>query len=240
MLTETSIKAAKPKEKRYTLFDTGGLYIEIAPNGGKWWRFRYKDNGKTKVLSLGTYPDISLKNARVKRDEMRTQVSKGETPQPETNKKLLSPLFNDIADEWLAFKTKTWAARTRTSRMSFIRRLKEYMQDKCIADLGVRDFLRLFRQFEAQKQYVSTRIMSGICSQIMRYAVLSEYIESNPISEISALLVNAKTGHYATLLEPDAILVIVLLDGIYMSPLNATWPALDPVMPLTKSSRFDT
>ena len=79
-LTDTSIRSAKPKDKTFRLFDSGGLYLEINPAGGKWWRWKYRVGGKEKRLSLGVYPDVSLKFAREKRDTARRQLAKGIDP----------------------------------------------------------------------------------------------------------------------------------------------------------------
>jgi Arm DNA-binding domain len=70
-LTDTAIRNAKPGSKPTRMFDGGGLYLEVAPRGGKWWRLKYRYGGKGKRLSLGVYPDVSLKNARQRRDEAR-------------------------------------------------------------------------------------------------------------------------------------------------------------------------
>lgn len=79
-LSDTVIKSAKPKDKPYKLADSGGMYLEIAPRGGKWWRLKYRSAGKEKRISLGTYPDVSLKDAREKRDAARKQIAAGIDP----------------------------------------------------------------------------------------------------------------------------------------------------------------
>lgn len=79
-LTDTRIKAAKPTDKVYKIYDAEGLYIEVPPNGSKRWRFKYRINGKEKRISLGIYPEIGLKDAREKRDEARRQVAAGRDP----------------------------------------------------------------------------------------------------------------------------------------------------------------
>jgi hypothetical protein len=79
-LTDTFIRAAKAKERPYRLFDGGGLYLEIAPSGGKWWRFKYRFAGKEKRLSFGVYPDVALKEARDKRDVNRKLLANGVDP----------------------------------------------------------------------------------------------------------------------------------------------------------------
>jgi hypothetical protein len=79
-LTETALKAIKPKEKPYTVSDERGLYIEVFPTGGMIWRFRYQLNGKTEKITLGKYPALTLKNARIKRDEAAQAGAMGHSP----------------------------------------------------------------------------------------------------------------------------------------------------------------
>lgn len=67
-LTDTTLRTAKPQKKQYKLYDEGGLFIIVAPSGGKWWRLKYRYDGKEKLISLGTYPATSLKDARKERD----------------------------------------------------------------------------------------------------------------------------------------------------------------------------
>ena len=73
-LSDTAIRNAKPAKKAKKLFDGGGLYLEVAPSGGKWWRLKYRFDGKEKRLSLGVYPEASLKDARDRRDEARKMM----------------------------------------------------------------------------------------------------------------------------------------------------------------------
>ena len=76
-LTELAIRNAKPGKKPIKLFDERGLYLEISRNGGKWWRLKYRFDGKEKRLSLGVYPDVPLKDARVRRDASRKLLADG-------------------------------------------------------------------------------------------------------------------------------------------------------------------
>ncbi len=79
-LTDTAIKALKPKDKRYSATDKDGLYLEVYPTGGKVWRYRYRQRGKREWVSLGKYPALSLRSARVRRDELAVQVALGGSP----------------------------------------------------------------------------------------------------------------------------------------------------------------
>ena len=79
-LTDTKIENAKTKDKKYKIYDSYGLFMIIAPLGGKWWRIKYRFDGKHKMLSLGTNPKVSLSEARVLRDDIRERVRQGIDP----------------------------------------------------------------------------------------------------------------------------------------------------------------
>ena len=99
MLTELQVKGAKPKEKYYMLRDDRGLNLRVDPSGRKYWIFRYWENKKERQLSLGPYPELSLKDARLKRDEIQTQRAKGESPSQKSSKKIET--FLDVMNDWL-------------------------------------------------------------------------------------------------------------------------------------------
>ena len=115
-LTDSAIRAAKPADKPYRLFDGGGLYVEVAPSGGKWWRLKYRHVGKEKRLSLGVYPDVGLKDARAKRDDARRLIAAGADPSAARKAARAAGVsdaentFEAIAREWLAIRAKEWGA----------------------------------------------------------------------------------------------------------------------------------
>ena len=117
-LSDTAIRAAKPKEKTYLMTDGEGMYLEITPAGGKWWRFKYRFDGKEKLLSLGTYPDVSLAQARERRDQAREQVARGIDPgQARKDAKAsramaLLRTVEAISRAWLKDKTSGWKPGT--------------------------------------------------------------------------------------------------------------------------------
>ena len=114
-LTDTAVRKAKPRTKPIKLFDERGLFLLVAPNGGKWWRFRYRFDGKEKLLSLGIYPDVGLKAARDRRDEARKQVADG--IDPGQNRKAMKAVkadqaansFEVVAREWFEKHKQAWA-----------------------------------------------------------------------------------------------------------------------------------
>src|SRR5262245_40189342 len=113
-LTDTAIRGAKPGSKPVKLFDGGGLYLEVSPAGGKWWRLKYRFGGKEKRLSLGVYPDVSLRSARDRRDESRKLLASG--IDPSENRKAMKSAraeraansFEMVAREWFAKYSANW------------------------------------------------------------------------------------------------------------------------------------
>ena len=107
-LTDTAIRNAKPSEKPIRLFDGGGLYLEVSPTGGKWWRLKYRFDRKEKRLSLGVYPDVSLKDARVRRDASRKLLADG--IDPSENRKAMKSARADRAANSFEVVARDWFA----------------------------------------------------------------------------------------------------------------------------------
>src|SRR5580658_11087360 len=101
MLTETQIKSAKPREKPYKLSDERGLFMLVNPDGSRWWRFKYRFQGREKLLSLGVYPDVPLKSAREKREKFRSLVADGVDPSAKrkAEKAALADTFEAVTRE---------------------------------------------------------------------------------------------------------------------------------------------
>ena len=114
-LTDTAVRNAKPGDKARKLFDSGGLYLEVAPTGGKWWRLKYRFDGKEKRLSLGVYPDVSLKDARDRRDEARKLLANEIDPSENRKAKKAAKVeraansFEVVAREWFAKHSTHWS-----------------------------------------------------------------------------------------------------------------------------------
>jgi hypothetical protein len=122
-LTDTAIRKAKPRERPYKLGDAGGLFLLVTPNGGRWWRLKYRHGGKEKLLSLGTYPDVGLKNARGRRDEARKLLTDGIDPgeHRKATKTAKADSLEAVAREWHAKYARLWV---QTHADKIIRRLE--------------------------------------------------------------------------------------------------------------------
>jgi len=214
-LTDTAIKAFKSKDKSYREFDGSGLYLEIAPSGGKWWRLKYRFGGKEKRISLGTYPAIGLKDARQRRDEAKTMLAKGIDPGEQ--KKVIKAeavatakdealTFEAAAREWYAKKT---VALTDGYRKQLMARLENllfpYIGKMRLSVLEPADILRAIRHTEERGHIETAHRLAQISGQICRYARLGGYTKYDVASRLSEALPPIQTKHFAAITDPVEI-----------------------------------
>lgn len=200
-LTDTAIRQAKPKEKAYTIPDTLGLAIYVAPSGVKSWHFRFTWLGKQARISLGTYPAVGLKDARLRRDEAREEVAKGIDPRDSRKERKTDLIqaqghtLRSIYTEWLEF-------RRPTMRPGSIRIISNAMEldwlptfgDRQIGSITRSEIISMIRRIEkrgAVTTAVKTRQRLG---QIFKYAIAIGVIESNPTAEMH--MVTEKMGRH--------------------------------------------
>src|SRR5689334_4586130 len=156
-LTDPAIRNAKPGPKPVRLFDGRGLYLELAPSGGKWWRLKYRFGGKEKRLSLGVYPEVVLKHARERRDEAKRLLANGVDPSEQRKATKAAAgeragnSFEAIAREWFAMREKAWAA---THSDKVLLRLEQnvfpYLGGRPVAEITSREFLAILRRIESR------------------------------------------------------------------------------------------
>ena len=209
-LTDTAIRSAKPKDKTFKLFDGGGLYLEVNPSGGKWWRWKYRFAGKEKRLSFGVYPDVSLKFAREKRDAARQQFAAGTDPAEARKAERLAQAgaesFEAIAREWHAKFSPGWVA-SHGDRI--LRRLEKdlfpWLGKRPIAEVKAPELLAVLRRIESRgAQETAHRAMQN-CGQVFRYAVATGRAERDPTGDLRGALPPPKEKHHASIIEPKRI-----------------------------------
>jgi integrase len=209
-LTDIQIRNSKAKDKQYKLSAGLGLYLIITPKGGKWWRVRYRFGGKQKELSVGTYPDITLKAATIKRDGIRTMVLDGIDPAIERKADKLADVsgetFGEIALEWHKKHSPTWSksyAERTLGRMNA--NLIRWIGDEYINSITPQSLLAVLRRTESRGTLYTAHKLRQITSQIYRYAIAIGKATNNPADALIGALPPAKTKHYATLVEPRAV-----------------------------------
>lgn len=208
-LSDTQIRKAKPAEKTQRLSDGRGLYLEISPKGGKWWRFKYRFDGKEKRLSLGVYPDISLKDARERREEARKLVAHGVDPSEARKAEKLArrqqveDSFEAIAREWFAKKSPVWVDSHATR---IIRRLERdifpWLGGRPVVDISAPQLLETVRRIEARGAIETAHRALQNCGQVFRYAIATGRAERDPSGDLRGALTPVKGDHFAAVTEP--------------------------------------
>jgi integrase len=220
-LTDTAIRNAKPSEKPVKLFDERGLYLEISPTGGKWWRLKYRFDGKEKRLSLGVYPDASLKDARDRRDASRKLLADG--IDPSENRKAMKSAradraansFEAVAREWFAKYSPRWAA---SHSDSIIRRVERdifpWIGERPIAEVTALELLTVVRRIETRGALETAHRALGNCGQVFRYAIATGRAERDPSGDLRGALPPVKGEHFAATTEPKRVAELLrAMDG---------------------------
>lgn len=220
-LTDTSIRNVKPGAKPIKLFDERGLFLLVTPAGGKWWRFRFMFDGKEKLLSLGVYPDVSLKDARERRDEARKLVANGVNPsenrkiQKSARADLVANSFEVIVREWFAKFASTWASNhgDRIIRR-FERDIFPWIGGRPVAEITAPELLAVVRRIENRGALETAHRALGNCGQVFRYAVATGRAERDPSGDLRGALPPVKGTHFAATTEPKRVAEILrALDG---------------------------
>ncbi|EFE21586.1 hypothetical protein EDWATA_03437 [Edwardsiella tarda ATCC 23685] len=203
-LSDVKVRSAKPEAKAYKLTDGDGMALLVHPNGSKYWRLRYRFCGKEKMLALGKYPEVSLADARARRDEARKLLANG--VDPSENKKAVkieqeqeAITFEVVARDWHA-SNKRWSEDHRS-------RVLRYLELYIFPHIGSSDtrqfktshLLAPIRKVDATgKHGVALRLQQRVMV-IMRFAVQNDYIDSNPASDMAGALSTTKARHYPAL-----------------------------------------
>ena len=208
-LSVKEIDNTKPSDKPMRLFDGGGLYLEVAPSGGKWWRFKYRYGGKEKRLSLGVYPDVSLKQARTKRDEARSLLASGCDPgiQRKAEKQIRaqshSNTFEAIAREWMVTRGNEWTpSYAKKTESSLKRHAFRAIGNKPITEVTAPDLLALLRIIESKGAVDMAHRIQQHCGAVFRFAIATGRAVYDPVPSLKGALSTVKQEHFAALTDP--------------------------------------
>jgi integrase len=251
-LTDVKIRTTKPNGKAFKLFDSGGLYLELGPAGGKYWRWKYRFAGKEKRLAFGVYPDVSLKAAREKRDNARQQlaagIDPGEARKAEKQAQAGAEALEAVAREWHAKFSPSWVP-SHGDRI--LRRLENdvfpWVGKRPISDIRAPEVLALLRRIESRGALETAHRAMQNCGQIFRYAVATGRAERDPTGDLRGALPPPKEKHHASIVEPKRVTELLrAIDGyqgflvtkcaLRLAPLvfvrpgelrKAQWPEID-------------
>ncbi|MDR1946853.1 MAG: integrase arm-type DNA-binding domain-containing protein [Desulfovibrio sp.] len=209
MLTDKAITQAKPREKIYRLSDqTGnGLYLEVTP-AGKHWRFRYRFRGKAKMIGLGTYPLVTLREAREKALEARKVLVGGVDPSSlkKTSRGESQGIFRDVAREWWERFASTSTPKYSGEVWSNLERnVFPLIGDMHIAEIDAPTVLAVLRRIEERGTFTSMHKVRSYISQIFRYGIACGLVYSDPSRDLSNALHRKRSTPRAALVDPAQI-----------------------------------
>lgn len=220
-LTATQVDKAKPQEKDYKLSDEKGLYLLVTKTGSKYWRLKYRVSGKERKLAIGVYPDISLKDARIARDEARQLLAKGIDPSAEKQARKLAShqaaanSFEVIAREWLSIKMADKSARHQERTRSALEKdLFPYIGKKPVSEITAPELLAALRRIESRDAIETAHRAKQTAGQILRYAIATGRAERDVSADLKGALKNTQVQHLAAITEPYAVGRLMLaIDG---------------------------
>ena len=213
-LTDTAIRNAKPKpgEKQLKLFDGRGLFLLVSPSGGKWWRLKYRFDGKEKQLSLGVYPDVSLQDARERRDQARKLVANGVDPsanrkaQKAAKAERAANSFEVVAREWHQKYSERW---TPGHGDRILRRLERdlfpWLGDRPVADIEASELLSALRRIEQRGALETAHRALTNAGQVFRYAIATSRARIDPSRDLRGALSPVTKGHFAATTDPTRL-----------------------------------
>ncbi|MGN8139048.1 tyrosine-type recombinase/integrase [Paraburkholderia sp. 22099] len=220
-LTDVEIRNAQPKEKPYRLTDGLGMYLEVSPAGGKYWRLKYRFAGKEKRLALGVYPDVGAKDARRRRDDARRLIDQGIDPgierkiQKATLVERAENSFEVVAREWFAKYSPGWA---ESHASKIIARLEKdvfpWLGGRAIAEIKAPEVLSVLRRVEGRGAVDTAHRVQQNCGQIFRYAVATGRTERDVTADLRGALPAARHTHFASVTDPTEVAALLrALDG---------------------------
>ena len=210
-LTDTKVRTTKPTEKAQKLFDGGGLFLLITPTGGRLWRFKYRFGGSEKLLSIGTYPETSLAEARQRRDQASALLANGIDPS-ETQKAQKAAgnqeteTFEIIAREWYAKFSPSWAtshAKTTIRRLELF--IFPWLGARPVKTITAPELLTALRRIEAKGALETAHRVKQVCGQVFRYAIATGRAERDPSGDLRGAIPSVSGKHMATITDPKEI-----------------------------------
>ncbi|HCI6646670.1 TPA: tyrosine-type recombinase/integrase [Klebsiella variicola subsp. variicola] len=225
-LNARQVDAAKPKEKAYKLADGAGLYLEVVPSGSRYWRMKYRFNGKEKRMAFGVYPAVSLAQARALRDEAKKKLAEGIDPSfaKKEEKRVrdvrLNNTFQAVALEWHGTKVSRWSEGYASDIIeAFNKDIFPYIGQLPVNEIKPLVLLNVLRRMESRGATEKAKKVRQRCSEVFRYAIVTGRAEYNPAADLTSAMSGHESKHYPFLTVEELPDFFKALSGYTGSPL---------------------
>lgn len=202
-LNARQVDAAKPREKAYKLADGAGLYLEVVPSGSRYWRMKYRFNGKEKRMAFGVYPAVSLAQARALRDEAKKKLAEGIDPSfAKKEEKLVRDVqfnntFQAVALEWHGTKVARWSEGYASDIIeAFNKDIFPYIGQQPVNEIKPLVLLNVLRRMESRGATEKAKKVRQRCSEVFRYAIVTGRAEYNPAADLTSAMSGHESKHY--------------------------------------------
>lgn len=225
-LTDTAVRKAKAKAKDWKLADERGLYLLVTAGGSKLWRFKYRYNGKEKKLAFGRYPDLTLRDARARRDAARTRLEEGVDPgQMKKDARIATMLgvsntFDAIADEYILKMEQEGRAAQTLAKVRWLHALlSPAIGSRPVADITPHELLAVLKKIEALGKRETAGRMRSFASRVFRYAVATARTTQDPAHLLLGALIPPTPRNHAAITDPKTLGALLrAIDGFSGQP----------------------
>lgn len=211
-LTDTTIRNSKPTDKQQKLFDGGGLFLLVTPNGGKWWRLKYRYGGKEKLLSLGTYPDVSLKDARERREDARKQIANGLDPsaikqQTKIDTRInAANTFEAVATEWMSKQIKKNSEATQKRHNLILNNcLLPWLGKRPLKEIKAPELLTAIQRIESRGANELAHRALRLANKVFLYGIVTGRAGYNVAADLRGALEPVVVTHRAAITDPKEV-----------------------------------
>ncbi len=204
------VESAKPKDQDYKMRDRDNMYLSVTKKGKKYWRMDYRHGGKRKTLKIGTYPEVTLKQARILCSNAKQSLQQGNDPAASKRQSVNDsvPTFQAVGDDWYNTKIKhsTFTKRRKDAIYSYLtKELYPHIGSSNIDDITPKELLAIFKNIQSTGFVDKGKKVKGVASQVFDYAIACDDCTYNPTDRLKNALIINKTSHHPTITDPAKV-----------------------------------
>ena len=211
-LSALAVSKAKPREKPYKLTDGHGLYLLLTPPSGRYWRLNYRFDGKSRTMALGVFPEVSLADARAKRDDARRILASGCDPTAKRKDEIVQARFDAttsfraVAEEWIAKREREGLGDVTVAKAKWLLGFAyASLGERKVSEITTLQLLAVLREVEGRGRHESARRLRSVCGRVFRYAIATGRAEHDLTANLRDALTTPKVRHLAAVTNSQEV-----------------------------------